>query len=433
MLTAAGLAHLLGAESAPETAAITGVAFDTRYVQPGDAFFALPGATTHGITFAEEALQRGAVCIVSNEPHERGIVVPDPKHALLTLGRLARKRLTAPVIGITGSVGKTTTRVAAEAAINGRGTPGNYNTPLALAQTLFRAYAQQELRGAKPLVLELGIDHVGEMEQLIALTKPTHAILTTIGHSHLDGLGTIATVAREKLSLLAAVPGLALASMQTAQWIPRELQAGITFVTVTEPVSPIANTPRRLVHGRLRNRTLYAIDQEITLPHGGFGVAHAALLGLVLAQQLGVPVAKAAKRISAAPWEGGRLERLQVGNVTVLNDSYNSNPLSVREALHVLAAEPGEHHVVFGTMAELGERAVMEHEAAAKLLTNMASVALVGEATTPMLATLPRAQFFPDVQALIAGYSWPTSGTLLIKGSRSVQLERAVATLLEHA
>ena len=433
MLTAAGLAHLLGAESAPVTAAITGVAFDTRYVQPGDAFFALPGATTHGIQFAEQALAKGAVCIISDQPHELGMVVHDPAQALLTLGRLARKRLTGPVIGITGSVGKTTTRVATEAALAGTGTPGNYNTPLALSQTLFRAYAQQELHGPKPLVLELGIDHVGEMATLVHLTKPDHAVLTTIGHSHLAGLGDIATVAREKIGLLANVPGLTLASLQTAPWVPRELQAGITFVTVTEPVGPLPTTPPHLVHGRLRGNTLYALDQEVALPHAGFGVAHAALLGLVLAQQLQIPTAEAAARIAAAPWEGGRLERLRVGNLLVLNDSYNSNPLSVAEAAHVLFQEPGEKHVVFGTMAELGNRSVAEHETAAKLLADAASVALVGEPTKAMLGLLPQATYFADVHELLAGYTWPTSGTLLIKGSRSVQLERAVAALLEHA
>lgn len=433
MLTAAGLAHLLGAESAPMCTAITGVAFDTRYVQPGDAFFALPGATTHGIQFADEALAKGAVCIVSDRPHERGFVVPDPAQALQTLGRLARKRLAGPVIGITGSVGKTTTRVATEAAVAGTGTPGNYNTPLALSQTLFRAYAQQEQRGPKPLVLELGIDHVGEMAQLVSLTKPDHAILTTIGHSHLDGLGSIATVAREKIGLLAAVPGIKLASMQTAQWIPREMQQEITFVTVTEQVQPLPYTPARLVHGGLQNGALVAFDQTVPLPNAGFGVAHAALLGLVLARSLQIPVQEAAQRIAKAPWESGRLERLTVGNVTVLNDSYNSNPLSVAEAAHVLQQEPGEKHVVFGTMAELGDRSELAHQEAAKLFATATSVALVGEPTKVMRAVLPHATYFASVEQLMAHYEWPTSGTLLIKGSRSVQLERAVAALLEHA
>lgn len=432
MLNAAAIAHLLGVDSAPSTAPVTGLAFDTRRVEPGDVFFALPGEHTHGIHYANEALQRGAVLIVSDQPHEHGIVVPYPGEALLTLGRLARKRLAGPVIGITGSVGKTTTRVAVEAAINGVGTPGNYNTPYALAATMFRAFARQEQHGPAPLVLELGIDHAGEMATLLALTKPNHAVLTTIGPSHLTGLGNVQTVAREKVSLLAAASGIRVAGVETAQWIPRELRDTITFVTVTEGAVPLEHTPKHLVHGHLRESTVASMHTITTLPHNGFGVAQAAVMGLVLAEALQLGTQAAAKRISDAPWEPGRLTQHQRGELRILDDSYNSNPLSLREALTTLRRAPEPWHIVFGTMAELGDQEHIEHERAAHELRSAASVALVGPATQVMLPLLPNAVYYPDVASLIREYRWPTNGTLLVKGSRSIGLEHAVAHRLEQ-
>lgn len=432
MLNAAAIAHLLGVDSAPSTKPVTGLAFDTRRVEPGDVFFALPGEQTHGIEFADEAVERGAVLIVSDQPHQHGIVVPHPGEALLTLGRLARKRLAGPVIGITGSVGKTTTRVAIEAATNGRGTPGNYNTPYALAVTLFRAFVQQEQHGPAPLVLELGIDHVGEMATLLALTKPDHAVLTTIGPSHLTGLGTVQTVAREKVSLLAAAPGLRIAGLETAGWIPRELAEHITFVTVTEHPEPLERTPRSLVHGRLINDTVATLHTVTDLPHSGAGVAQAAVMGLVVANALQLDMRAAARRISEATWESGRLTQHEIGNLLVLDDTYNSNPLSVREALAALRNTPEPRHVVFGTMAELGEEEVPAHEHVAKMLQDAASVTLVGAVTKVMQPLLPNAVYYPDVTELISNHHWPTEGTLLVKGSRSIGLEHAVAHLLER-
>lgn len=432
MLNAAAIAHLLGVNSAPSTESVTGLAFDTRRVEPGNVFFALPGEHTHGIAFADEAIENGAVLIVSDQPHERGIVVPHPGEALLALGRLARNRLTGPVVGITGSVGKTTTRVAIEAATNGTGTPGNYNTPYALAVTLFHAFARQEEHGPAPLVLELGIDHAGEMATLLALTKPDHAVLTTIGPSHLTGLGTVHSVAREKVTLLAAAPGLRIAGLETLPWIPRELAETITFVTVTEAATPLEHTPKHLVHGRLRGATVASFNAVTALPHSGLGVAQAAVIGLALADALQLSVHEAAQRISNAAWEPGRLTQHQHGGLRVLDDSYNSNPLSVREALTALRSAPEPWHVVFGTMAELGDQEVSAHEQAAKLLQDAQSVTLVGAATKVMQPLLPSAVYYPGVKELIASHSWPTSGTLLIKGSRSIGLEHAVSHLLEQ-
>lgn len=127
----------------------TGVAFDSRAVRPGDAFFALPGATAHGLTFADDALARGAALVVADRPHRRGLLVDDARAALLALGRAARDRLTGPVVAVTGSVGKTSTKAMLAAALAARSTPGNLNTHYALAKVLVDAALEDE-RGTGP-------------------------------------------------------------------------------------------------------------------------------------------------------------------------------------------------------------------------------------------------------------------------------------------
>src|SRR5690606_13874660 len=209
------LAALLGA-TFPESpvAELTsgrGVAFDSRRVRPGDVFFALPGAAGHGIEHAADALARGAAYLVSDRPHERVLVVDDAYGALVRLGSHARSLLRSPIVGITGSAGKTTTKTLVTAALAARSTPGNLNTVPALVAALFEralmdtgAHARGVNRGAlvgeggpgSPIVLELGIDRPGEMAELLTLCRPDHGVVTTIGESHLAALGDVASVAR---------------------------------------------------------------------------------------------------------------------------------------------------------------------------------------------------------------------------------------------
>ena len=195
VLEVAQLADLLGAEVPEgELSPATGVTFHSGRVHAGDAFFALPGASTHGITFADKAVEQGAAFVVSDKPHPRGLLVVDPVEALLKLGRWARAAYPGSVVGVTGSAGKTTTKAFLAAVLEAPSSPGNFNTPLALATTLVNTYLQ---RGDEPtpLVLELGIDHVGEMATLVDLVKPTHAVLTLIAASHLEALKDLETVA----------------------------------------------------------------------------------------------------------------------------------------------------------------------------------------------------------------------------------------------
>ncbi len=227
MLNPVAVAERGGGWASPGLPRATGVSFHSARVRPGDAFFALPGAVQHGLTFADAAMSAGAAFVVSDRPHPRGVTVPDPAALLLGLGADARARLGGVVVGVTGSAGKTTCKTLLAAALGAEATPGNFNTPFALAQRLIEAVLAGHTGEGARLVLELGVDHPGEMDTLLTLTKPTHAVVTLIAPSHLEGLGTVGDVAREKLKLVDAAEH-AFVSAQAATFLSAAQRRKVT-------------------------------------------------------------------------------------------------------------------------------------------------------------------------------------------------------------
>lgn len=420
------VARLAGADAprAPLPDA-TGASFHTDRVRPGDAFFALPGAREHGIAYADAALAAGAAFVVSDRPHPRGLLVPDPAAALLALGAHARDRLTGPVIGVTGSAGKTTTKAFLAAALEAAASPGNLNIPLALACTLARHAAGT---AAAPLVLELGIDRPGEMDELVALVRPSHGVLTALGHGHTAALGDVAGVAREKAKLLVAAPERFAAHGAAAR-----LPEGTPPVT-TYGLDPRADRPGRVLESGPEGQLLEALGQRLRLPHPGRGTAENAIGALAVAAALGLDPAAAAARIEAAPLEPGRLERKRAGEALVLDDTYNSNPASARQALEVLRAAPGPRVAVLGDMLELGPRERELHAELGRDTVGLERVLAIGPLAAALRDGNPAVECYPDVAAARAAVAaLPRRGTLLFKASRGARLERLVEAFLAAA
>lgn len=439
-LDAATLRRLLGPRlrdlpPLPEGGA-RGVRFHSDRVRPGDAFVAMAGARDHGERYADDALARGAAFVISDRPRPGAVLVDDAGAALLDLGHAARDARRGRVVGITGSVGKTSAKSLLAAAADAVVSPGNLNTPHALATVLVDAWLAGDLE--RPLVLEMGIDHVGEMERLVALVRPTEGLLTAVAPAHLAGLGDLASVAREKGRLLEAASGTRLAAADAWTRLAPELRGRTERYALAD--DPEAAWTGRLVPGEGRDllvaRPRGGDDVAVALPGVGRALATNALGALAMASALGVSAPLAAERLAAARLEPGRLTRHALDGWTLLDDSYNANPAAVAEALEVLARAPGPHAAVLGAMLELGPESDAHHEAVGRACAELGlhPVWAVGAAARPLADACPGARHLPDVDAAIAlAHELPRRGTLLVKGSRSIGLEALVAHLRAFA
>ncbi|WP_102125167.1 UDP-N-acetylmuramoyl-tripeptide--D-alanyl-D-alanine ligase [Deinococcus planocerae] len=311
--------------------------WDSRQAGPGVAFVALAGERMHGNSFAEAALAAGAPFVLTDLDVERAVRVPDAREALFTWARSERAR-NPLVVGITGSVGKTTAKSYAAAALDAHFMPV-YNTMPAIACFLI------EFGGSdRPLVVEMGIDRVGEMAELVDLVRPGVGVVTSIGEAHLEALGSVEGIAREKGVILQGRRGLV--STQAAPWFPGVDTYGFgeeaTFAGEGLEVTPEG--------ARFSFRGVV----PVTLPLASRVQAEAAVLGLALAEGAGVSLAGAAARMAEVQVPGGRY-RVHPGRFTVIDDAYNASPLAVKAALDALATFPGRRISVLGRMLELGE------------------------------------------------------------------------------
>lgn len=411
--------------------AATRATFHSQRVTPEHIFVAMAGASGHGLDHADEALQRGAPFILSDRPHPKALLVDDARAALLELGRAARGQIRAPVVGVTGSAGKTTAKALLAAALDAHVSPGNLNTPVALACTLIDAAATPE----RPLVLELGVDAPGDMAQLTALTAPSDALLTLIAPAHLEALGDLAGVAREKGALLRAAPGHRFAAQSAYDQLPSDLQASTVAYRVVAPghsddrneanVGQLQRTP----HGAELRFTRHGVARRAPLPGWGRALAENAFGVLLLSEALGVELERAIERIARAELEPQRLAVRRFGELTLIDDSYNANPASAREALDLLAEFPAPHHAVLGSMLELGAESEAHHRRLGRWCAeaNLTSLITVGAATRAIAESTTVDRHAESVAALLADNPPPpTSGTLLVKGSRGVALERLI-------
>ncbi|WP_291426352.1 UDP-N-acetylmuramoyl-tripeptide--D-alanyl-D-alanine ligase [Deinococcus sp.] len=322
----------------PEARRAKRLTWDSREASADTAFVALPGEKMHGNRFVQQALDAGAPFVLTDLDVRRAVRVPDAQAALLDWARHERAR-NALVVGITGSAGKTTVKSYVAAALDAYSMPV-FNTMPAIA-----CFLVQYGGSSRPLVVEMGIDRVGEMAELMDLVRPDIGVITTIGPAHLEQLGSLEGIAREKGGVLVGTRGLV--GSQAARYFPQADSYG--FSTPEQPVKfsgeRLEITPEvaRFAFGGMR----------VILPLASRVQAEAAVLGMVLAREAGMTLADAAVRMSAVSVPGGRY-RVLPGRYTVIDDSYNASPVAVSAALGALAEFPGRRISVLGRMLELG-------------------------------------------------------------------------------
>ena len=347
------------------------ISTDSRSISPGALYVALAGDRFDGHDFVADAVAGGAKGVVVSRalPAARDVVVYPVDDTLVALGALAHHRrldLECPVVAITGSSGKTTTKDFLAAALSTvrktHTTRGNRNNRVGVPLTLLEAPDDAEV-----IVLELGTSEPGEIKALTAIASPDVGVVTTVGESHLEGLGSLEGVLHEKLDLLRGLPESARAVVgdepselvASAREILPQVRVAGWSERADERARPTAAEPDRA--GRYRFRWH---GHEVAVPLPGRHAVYNALLALTVADLLGVPAAKAAQGLEEAEIADMRGEIHTVGGLTLLVDCYNANPQSVHAALDLLEsyAAIGARVAVLGTMLELGERSDALHD-----------------------------------------------------------------------
>ncbi len=425
------VAHLPNINSQiPLDTSAYGVAFHSQRVRQGDAFFALPGASGHGIDYADSALEAGAAFIVSDVLHPQGIQVPNPSKLLIELGKEARARLKGPVIGVTGSAGKTSTKAMLAAILKAQASPGNFNTPLALARVLIDAWLADKTEDT--LVLELGIDHIGEMDVLLELAQPTHGFLTLIAESHLSDLKNIHIVAKEKGKLIEAAK-CSWVSADVMPYLKKKLHKKICSYGLRGQDADVCG---QIVSSNENGQVIKILGKEVYLPYVGEAMAKNAVGALGFAVNMGLSIDEAALGLQDLKLEPRRLQTHKFKDLYIIDDCYNSNPASAQAALEALKSFPRPHTVVLGDMLELGKTSEELHRKVGQLTLEIDNIITCGPEAKYIAAENPKARHSYNLdeawirlENILADSK---KGTILLKASRGMHFEDLIGKTLAY-
>ncbi|MFC7536595.1 UDP-N-acetylmuramoyl-tripeptide--D-alanyl-D-alanine ligase [Sphingomonas sp. GCM10030256] len=427
---------------------VDGVTFDSREVEPGHLFVAMPGTVADGHQFVERAFAAGAAGAIVSQPVDGPhVLVEDTAAALTALAVAARNRVDAKVIGVTGSVGKTSTKEALAAALERRcrgrvhRSVKSYNNHTGVPLSLARMP-----RETKYGVFEMGMNNAAEIRALTALVRPHIALVVSIAPAHIENLGSIEAIADAKAEIYEGLePGGTAILPNDVDQRDRLLKAArrhadqiITFGTGDADVTAL-HAVRSDGGGSLVTARLIESELTFTISQPGEHWVSNSLAVLAAVEAVGADLAAAGLALGDLGGMKGRGERLHVpvegGEALLIDESYNANPASMRATLRNLAAEPvtGRRIAVLGTMLELGEHSEREHAglAPAVLDAGVDRLILVGDATRPLCEALA-GQVPTDVvtgaaeaTALLLNTIRP-GDAVLVKASNGVGLARLV-------
>ncbi|MCO4747447.1 MAG: UDP-N-acetylmuramoyl-tripeptide--D-alanyl-D-alanine ligase [Proteobacteria bacterium] len=416
---------------------------DTRTLDGGSWFLALAGERFDAHDFAGQAASAGALGAVFSRAVEgwsgAEVRVADTTVALQDLGRAARDRIAGPVVGLTGSAGKTTTRAMLALALGELGTVhqtvGNLNNQLGVPMTLCAA---PEDCGAA--VVEMGTSSHGEIALLADIARPDVRIVLNVGAAHLEELGGLEGVAREKGTLLtSARPGdVVIRNRDDVHVMRIDVPEGARSITYGNHVDADVRLVSAEIHAEsLSTRAEITVDGQrlaLSVPSPGLHLASNAASAIAAAFALGLDLERAAKAIGSYEAVGMRLrcERLPNG-VLAINDAYNANPDSMKASLRTLAALPGRRVAVLGDMLELGTDEAQHHTDVAEYAMGLGleRVVLVGPRMRVAAPASEQVWTFESGADAVAPLSrFLTAGdTALFKGSRGARVERILQAL----
>ncbi|VXD23759.1 UDP-N-acetylmuramoyl-tripeptide--D-alanyl-D-alanine ligase [Planktothrix paucivesiculata] len=431
-----------------DLATVIGITTDTRSIQPGEVFLALQGEHFDGHDFVEQAINQGAIAAIVNtdfgqtHPDLPLLPVPNPLKAYQQIARWWRDQFQIPIIGVTGSVGKTTTKELIAAVLGTQGkvlkTQANYNNEIGVPKTLLQLTGDHDFA-----VIEMAMRGAGQIAELTQIARPTIGVITNVGTAHIGLLGSEDAIAQAKCELLAEMPKTSLAVLNQDQ--ERLIKTAAKVWSGNTITYGLAGGD---LQGELIDaQTLRVEGVDLPLPLPGehnasnFLAALAVFRGIFGTQTsytfLQQPI--------AVQLPDGRAKRYEwLEDIVVLDETYNAGLESMLAALRLLAQTPGKRHIaVLGTMKELGERSLEFHEQVGRTVRELnldglliladfeeANALAKGAGGVPLISIVDaqtsdaHAQMAKQLKALIE-----PGDRILFKASHSVQLNRVVELL----
>ena len=429
---------------------VRGVSIDSRTARPDDLFVAIRGPRHDGHSFLARAADAGCVAAIVAADHQAQpeilsrfdggvIAVADTTTALGDLAADYRRSIAATVVIVTGSNGKTTVKSMIhhilQTRLSGSCAPSNYNNEYGLPLTLLAVGGGQDY-----VVCEAGTNAPGQVGRLSMISKPDIAVITSVGRSHLEGLGSIERVAIEKASVMVGLSpngfAVAWADSEHLRLALRAYDARVAYFGASD------SADLRLTHHRRRGwGQQFELNGrlQVSLPLPGRHNAMNALAAITTAQRFGIDQESAAEALADFAGGPGRLERMSVGDVTVIHDAYNANPDSMLAAGEVLAGcrQTGRRVMIAGDMKELGEQTEQLHRQVGQLLAQKEIHVLIGVGPLGRII----ASSAEDAGAVTAAFDTldeackgiegclEPGDVVLVKGSRAMRMEELIASI----
>ncbi|HWH57577.1 MAG TPA: UDP-N-acetylmuramoyl-tripeptide--D-alanyl-D-alanine ligase [Terriglobales bacterium] len=441
------IAQFLGAAQSIHAAGdriATGYSIDSRTIQSGELFFAVKGEKMDGHDFVAQAIEKGAIAaVVSREKPFAAelpvIAVDDTLVALQTLATCVRRLWGKPLVGITGSAGKTTTKEAIAHVLATRlkvhKSEGNFNNHFGLPLMLLKVQPEHDVA-----VIEMGMSHSGEITALAKIAQPEVGVVTNVAPVHLEFFDSLAGIARAKYELIESLPATGTAVLNADDEYVSQFGRDFRGKVMQYGLSPTAAIRAENIEPRAENGSAFDVvvgDQRerASLPLVGSHNVLNALAAVAVALDHGFTLHDAVSALSSISAADKRGQVVRLGNITVINDCYNSNPKALAAMVDALAAMPGKRRIVVaGEMLELGPAGAEMHRESGRHIAEKGIDLLIGvrglaeQIVAGASVGNIKAEFVPTPEA--AG-EWLAKNTrdsdvVLLKASRGVKLEKAL-------
>lgn len=431
-----------------EQVEITGAVLDSRKVESGFLFFATRGERVDGHSFIPQVVEKGAVLVICEEAPSVDvayIIVENTFDALKKVAAFYREQLSIPIIGVTGSVGKTSTKEMIAAGLSAKfqvlKTEGNFNNEVGLPLTILRIREQHQAA-----VVEMGINHFGEMHRLSEIAKPDICVITNIGQCHLENLIDRDGILRAKSEIFdfMAEDGFVVLNGDDDKLV------SISEVHGKRPIffgiGPDGMTTKDAFAVEIHNKGLFGSDfimqlmgddVEASVPLAGEHMVINALAAASVGRILGLTNEEIIRGIASVKATGGRSNIIRLEDKTVIDDCYNANPVSMKSAIDLLTMAQGETCVILGDMFELGQEELALHEEVGRYAAQAGihRLIFIGEMAQKMqegakkMHTMP--EYYADKAAFFAAHKLTDfiDTTVLVKASHGMHFEEIVAWL----